>query len=517
MNEAEGGTDVKRQEAALRIGQAAARLGVSAHHLRQLCRFGLLEAEQSPGGQWRVPLSEIERLEKEGVPAAPTFIDEESAPEENDVTESSGPVPTRDESANRRLAPPSPAVIGAFEAAEVEQANAVKEEATVKRKENTVRTLRLEVEEQEVHDQLDAHKARRIERAAIQHEAARLAEEKGRHDAWIDEWSERALRSLPYGVPGSFQLELHDAVANRLRNVPRTQSDSLTRRLVEAERDRILAPWKRQRAVDEALTSVIERLPYQLRQHPDYADRKNQATQAARKAIILLGDVPVSQMEAAATTAFRPLVAEFEHEQRCARMASAILPGLSADEQARARERIAEALSGFPAGTSERRLEQARDEALLPFRKLLAKKEHEQLREGVLRWVPRQLQGIPNSDQAEAMTEIKAAVARLPVGTSRYDMEKVSDRIVERVKNEHEKHCRVTALAERGVLEVHSYVCRLLAKGRLELENGETAYGLAEDLRQAVQETLADELEGDETVEQVNNIVRQIVREELGI
>ena len=44
---------MKSKEPALRIGQAAAQLGITPHHLRELCKAGLMEAEQSPGGQWR--------------------------------------------------------------------------------------------------------------------------------------------------------------------------------------------------------------------------------------------------------------------------------------------------------------------------------------------------------------------------------------------------------------------------------------------------------------------------------
>jgi hypothetical protein len=56
-------------------------LGVTPHHLRQLCKRGLIEAELSTGGQSRIPLVEIERLERDGVPAAPTLM-QESEPSE---------------------------------------------------------------------------------------------------------------------------------------------------------------------------------------------------------------------------------------------------------------------------------------------------------------------------------------------------------------------------------------------------------------------------------------------------
>ena len=63
-------------EAALRIGQASKELGVTAHHLRRLCASNLVEAETSPGGQYRIPLLEIERLKRSGVPPIPILIEE---------------------------------------------------------------------------------------------------------------------------------------------------------------------------------------------------------------------------------------------------------------------------------------------------------------------------------------------------------------------------------------------------------------------------------------------------------
>ena len=47
---------------ALRIGQAAALLGVSVDTLRRWEEAGDLRVERSPGGQRRIPLAEVQRL-----------------------------------------------------------------------------------------------------------------------------------------------------------------------------------------------------------------------------------------------------------------------------------------------------------------------------------------------------------------------------------------------------------------------------------------------------------------------
>jgi excisionase family DNA binding protein len=58
-------------EAYYRIGQAAKILGISSYHLRRLCELGMVEAEFS-GHQWRILVSEVEKLQRTGVPPIPS-------------------------------------------------------------------------------------------------------------------------------------------------------------------------------------------------------------------------------------------------------------------------------------------------------------------------------------------------------------------------------------------------------------------------------------------------------------
>ena len=55
-----------------RSGQAAKILGVSAHALRRLAEAGLVDAECT-GSQWRFPVEEIQRLQREGLPPLPAM------------------------------------------------------------------------------------------------------------------------------------------------------------------------------------------------------------------------------------------------------------------------------------------------------------------------------------------------------------------------------------------------------------------------------------------------------------
>jgi predicted site-specific integrase-resolvase len=514
---------MKGKEAALRIGQAAAQLKVSNHHLRQLCKCGLVEADQSPAGQWRIPLSEIQRLQSVGVPPPPTFIEEggshlgaapsaEGLPETHVAAAASGPT--------HLPAPPSPAVIMAQEDAEIEEAAVRKEEAAVRRKESTVRKLHLEFEEQQAQDQLNARKNREHTQTEANRAAARQSEEQTQHAEWVEQWAEQALRGLPRNIAGALRLELHNAVSTRLANLPRIQSNTLTQQLIDAETDRVLRPWKRQLVVDRAVESVCERLPFDLRYSHEYRARKSQAAQIARKAIEQLGDVPQWQMEATGSAAVMPIVIEFEHQQRCAKLAATLpfdLTGLTSSEQTEAREQILDRLSHIPVNTPQRKLEQVRDEALLPFRQLLAKRQHEHRIEYILRLAPYRLPSrMSSADQKEALEEVRRAVAKLPIGASQHDMEVAKDRVVNRIRQEQEQEKRFAALVDCGIREVYPYVQRLVRRGLVELEDRETAFSIAADLKDVVRETL-DELDGIETEEEVKKLVHDVVSEELDI
>src|ERR1019366_4856137 len=417
---------MKSKEAALRIGQAAAQLGITPHHLRELCKAGLMEAEKSAGGQWRLPLSVIQRYQNdEEIPAIPTFIEDDDQPHS----------PATPKAGNRLLAEPSPEMIEAVEDAEIEEAAARKEEAAVRKKEHTVRRLRLEFEEQQAQDQLAARAQEEGARLAAEQGAARECEEIARHWAWVEEWAERALRRVSRDVPGPLRLALHKAVVIRLTDLPRTQSHTLTQRLIDAEIDRALAPWTHQRTIDAAVEAVCSQVPYELRCSPQSATWKNRVMQAARKEIESLGNVPRWHMEAAGTAAAKPIVAEFEHVQLCAKLARALPAGLTAEEQAEARERIQEALSRLPMDTSPLRLAQARDVELLPFHQVLKKREHDRLCENALRWASYKLpSGLSSSDSKNGLDEMRIAVTKLPVGTPEREIEAARDRVADRIK-----------------------------------------------------------------------------------
>jgi hypothetical protein len=401
------------------------------------------------------------------------------------------------------------------EDAEIEEAAVRKEEAVVRMKENTVRRLHLELEEQQALDRLAERADEERGRVAAERAAVRQREEATLHQRWVEQWAEHALGRIPNDVPGPLRLELHKAVENRLAGLPRTQPGTLTQRLIEAEVDGVLAPWTHQRRIDAAVGTVCSGLPFDIR-HGGDKTWKMRVMQAARKEMENLGNAPEWQMEAAGSAAAKPIVAEFEHVQLCARLAGTLPGGLTREEQEEAREQVREALSKLPVCTSGRLLEQARDTALLPFQQVLRQREHDRRREDVLRWASYELPyGISTSESKKALDEMRAAVTRLPVGTPEREMEAARDRIADRIRKEHEQQRQINLLVESGLLETQPYLQRLIDSGRVELKRGETTYSAAESFRDAVRQGLRKELDGTESGEDVRRLVQRIVREEL--
>src|SRR5450755_1364455 len=61
-------------------GQAAHQLSASQAQIRALCDAGAVESESTPGGQYRIPAGEVERLKRAGLPSVPRPLPQEGAP-----------------------------------------------------------------------------------------------------------------------------------------------------------------------------------------------------------------------------------------------------------------------------------------------------------------------------------------------------------------------------------------------------------------------------------------------------
>lgn len=269
-------------DAYYRTGQAAAILGISSYAIRRLCDAGLVEAEFT-GKQWRIAVSEVERLKREGVPPIPAKADDNTPQQQN-----SNP---------SLLGPPSPAVVTA-----AEESLAAEHE---------LRRLKLEREAVDLRDFFAAREAAARER---QQQAEREAAEAGERQEWSNRW-------LAYGLSQGYQelpeldAEIAQWVTATLAGLSPDQPDFIVQRIIDGAVAKLLEPhvlrWKREQAVGEAC--IAYSVPYGFRNDPAWLLRARQAALAAVEG--LPGGVTQAEMRSAAARAIEPLIAEFEQKE----------------------------------------------------------------------------------------------------------------------------------------------------------------------------------------------------------
>jgi len=346
-------------------GQAARQLAVSQDAIRSLCQTGAISAEMTPGGQWRVPVEEVERLKRDGTP-----------PIARPLPANSVRVPAARGGENHAglFAEPSESVIGAAESVVI--------------LENEVKALELRQKKEE---RLDWFREREREgdearASAEQEERARqeLKQTQAEHDAWLREWESIGLRCLPWDAPSEIQLETHEAIRKRLASLHLPPTDDVTRRLVQAVVDSAIAGWRRNQQIEQILLEARdEMLPYEARRSFSWDDLtvwQVRAVREAHAAISQVGDIAPLEMRTIAKQAVATVEREFrDKEIRDRIIRSTKLPDeLNENGRKQAGDAIAAALAKLPVGTPKDRLEAARDEALGPFHAAIERYREEQ-------------------------------------------------------------------------------------------------------------------------------------------
>jgi excisionase family DNA binding protein len=337
-------------ESYYRTGQAAKQLGISSYHVRRLCEAGEVEAELTTGGQWKINVSEISRLKREGVPPVPVELENEHISlSHHDDSNGLRNVP------DGLYAEPSDQVIEAAE--------------EVKIMENRIRKRRLDQEAEEVEDWF----RERAQRQAVQEEKERrrmeASQDEQRRREWADRWIQYALDSLPHNVPKEIALDVHAAVREALADLQPSQSKQLIERLVNGAVERALGPWKGKEDISRAIKAAHDRLPWDVQYRAEHASLKQRAIEAAMAAVGRLREgATYNEMETATVQAVQPMVKEYDHHQACQRSLSSIyLSGATSDEREEARKVVSKTFSDLPIGASQRDIEKARETALAPI------------------------------------------------------------------------------------------------------------------------------------------------------
>jgi hypothetical protein len=237
------------------------------------------------------------------------------------------------------------------------------------------RKLDREIEENE-----DFFRARKRQQAAVEEAEARKAEAQHAEQQrlrWVQRWTQYAIDSLPYDAQREVEVEVYAAVQEALSALQASQSDSITRRVVDAAVHRSIAPWTKKQEVERALKAGMNELPWDIGCDPAYPLLKQRAWEAAASAVREARDeASYHELETVAVQAVQPMIREYEHQQACRRMVGRIyIYGATTEEMEAAKDAVRQALAVLPVDTAPRQMEKAEETALAPYKAAVAARE----------------------------------------------------------------------------------------------------------------------------------------------
>lgn len=331
-----------------RSGQASKVWGISPHLVRRLCEAGLIAAERTSSGHWKIPQPEVERISREGLPEIPSSIEEHSL---RDVEDTGG------SSQNRQLAPSCELAVspeGEFEGA----GNDTKITKVVSDSE----ALRTWSSGQEVEVCAHSPQLSQVRTADPHREQERIA--------WHDSWMATALRSLPFEAPPEIRLVVRETVSDVLEKLGPEHSWWVIDPLVSAAVAKALRPWNQERETTRAVEMACSLLPWEARSSFSPTTWQSRAREASSDAIRKLpADSPLAQKICVANNAVKQITSDFEDAELRKRIVQgANLADITWGERDNAREAIRQKLEGLRGGTPATALEKAREDALAPFR-----------------------------------------------------------------------------------------------------------------------------------------------------
>jgi len=334
-------------------GQVARQLGTTLAAIRVLCEDRVIAAETTPGGHWRVPASEVERLKRDGLPPIPRPLPTQSAPPARNGRDGRHHYP-------ELLAKPSDEVVSAADQVAITRSMLEK------------RKIDREMEETEDWFRERQRQQAAAEAAERQRTEAQQAEQ--RRLVWVHEWTQYALNSLPYGARREVEMEVHTMVQEALSGLRPSQPAAITRRLVDAAVHRALGPWARKQEIERALQAGMNRLAWDVRIGPEYAPLKQRAWDAAVAAVgKVREEASYDEMETAAVQAVQPMIREHEHQQACQRIVGRVyILDATREEEEAAKEAVRRALAALPICAAAKELEQAEETALAPYKAAVA-------------------------------------------------------------------------------------------------------------------------------------------------
>jgi hypothetical protein len=300
-----------------------------------------------------VPASEVERLQRDGLPPIPRPLPTESAP------------PASNGTADRHghpefLAEPSDAVVSAADLVAITRSLLEK------------RKIDRELEENE--DWFRDRQRRQAATEAAERQRTEVKQAEQRRLLWVQQWTQYALNSLPYDARREVEMEVHALAQEALSVLQPNQPEAITRRLVDAAVHRALGPWTRKQEMERALQAGMNRLPWNVRCGSEYAGLKQRAWDAAVAAVRKVREeASYNEIETAAVQAVQPIIREYEHQQACERIVGRVyIYDATREEEEAAKEAVRKALAALPIDAAPKQLEKAEETARAPYKAAVA-------------------------------------------------------------------------------------------------------------------------------------------------
>jgi hypothetical protein len=390
----------------------------------------------------------------------------------------------------------------------------------VVRLENEVKSLGLRKQKEEKLDWFREREEREAAWEAQQLEAEQRRQTEiaaeQRRQVWKTYWTGYALRRIPSSAPESVRLDVYQVVEETLTDLEPTQPDSLTRRLVDAAVDRALTPWRTATQKSERIQEACEDWNLPCNMRHDRAWKARMYEAASTAVGRLRAGASLAEVDAAARQAIVPLVREFEHQRACAEIIASVRGELSGADA-----EVEEGNEGVQKALAE-----------LPVG--TSRREMEKARDLALEPIRGRIAARLDERMREEVLD--SCRWRLPFGMSPEDK-------AEALAEAREEIAELPAGAPRG--EIEKARDRVVAQYKEEQERKEarerlieaglgeiygyvqrleqkwkfdkSTWSLSEELKPPIREALEEELEGDESAEEVAGLVRRLVRRELNL
>jgi hypothetical protein len=385
-----------------------------------------------------------------------------------------------------------------------------------------VESLGLELEREKQQDRLHEREAEKAQRQAQaqaekrRKQAEAEAEEERRqwHSQWMRFAMDRIGRIAPDAPPEIHQQAI-DAAEETLDELGPSDSEKETRYKMELTVDGAVRVWQRRKDAHKAIESALERLPQV--QRPEMDGLREQAQRAVTQAIAELDEHAARrEMEMAAARATRPMQEKMQHIERCYKCADGIfLSEATLEEQRQAVREIRAVLLRAPMDSSDFEMRSARDsEAALIRREIQARRAREkaeETQESVLK-AAAFIHGLPADSWKRVQGEIRADFAKLPPDASWAQMKQARDARIRRHQAGRKRGEAKDGLIEAARKRLRSELERM--KWRFD---GQPVWRVEQEIWPAVCDALELELTGDESPEEASQLMRRIMRREIGV